>query len=232
MMLVDIFKRPKQLHDTKYQPDMRIQWRKIPKVLLFLSMNTAGPLMFAGFAKVLETTVSKNLGDKLWSFMERIEDSPFVKRMYKVDKSIPSLLSLWKDSMIFLALYEGISYHTHVMLHLPFFYKHVHKIHHEWTSPIALTAAYAHPFEYAISNVSPALIASLLLKPHILTLSTYSMLGMIITTLIHCGYGFFGDEWISHDIHHETFRGNYGFLSILDKLYGTYKPTKYSSTRM
>ena len=114
------------------------------------------------------------------------------------------------------------SYYTHRMLHWPFFYKRFHKIHHEWTSPIAIAAAYAHPLEYAISNVAPALVTSALLKPHILSLSMYSALGMTITLAIHCGYGILGPQWWQHhDLHHEFFRWNYGFLTVMDKIHGT-----------
>jgi methylsterol monooxygenase len=39
------------------------------------------------------------------------------------------------------------------LLHIPLIYKHVHKLHHEWTAPIGIEAVYAHPFEYVFSNL-------------------------------------------------------------------------------
>lgn len=39
------------------------------------------------------------------------------------------------------------------LLHHPYLYKHVHKLHHEWTAPIGIVAIYAHPVEYLTSNL-------------------------------------------------------------------------------
>lgn len=35
-------------------------------------------------------------------------------------------------------------YHSHYMLHLPWFYKRVHKVHHEFKAPYGLCCIYAH----------------------------------------------------------------------------------------
>ena len=43
----------------------------------------------------------------------------------------------------------------HRVLHHPLLYKHIHKKHHEWSTPIGLVADYAHPVEHVISNIIP-----------------------------------------------------------------------------
>jgi fatty acid hydroxylase domain-containing protein 2 len=41
-------------------------------------------------------------------------------------------------------LQDVLFYCCHRLLHHRLIYKHVHKIHHEWTSPIATVTSYAH----------------------------------------------------------------------------------------
>lgn len=36
------------------------------------------------------------------------------------------------------------------LFHHPFFYKRIHKIHHEWTAPIGVVSLYAHPVEHVV----------------------------------------------------------------------------------
>ena len=83
-----------------------------------------------------------------------------------------------------------------------------------------MAAAYAHPIEHVISNVAPAAVATLILRPHILTFNLYSTMGLLITLSDHSGYEFI-DTSAAHDIHHKTFTSNFGVSGTFDKIHGT-----------
>lgn len=43
-------------------------------------------------------------------------------------------------------VYEIIFYYSHRLLHHRSIYRYIHKIHHEWTAPVSITAIYCHWF--------------------------------------------------------------------------------------
>jgi hypothetical protein len=60
-------------------------------------------------------------------------------------------------------------YATHRALHSPWLYAHVHKVHHAYSSVIALSSEHAHPLEYAVGNLLPVTLGPLLLRSHLFT---------------------------------------------------------------
>eukprot|EP01102_Stenamoeba_stenopodia_P015134 TRINITY_DN5125_c0_g1_i1.p1 TRINITY_DN5125_c0_g1~~TRINITY_DN5125_c0_g1_i1.p1 ORF type:complete len:317 (-),score=44.03 TRINITY_DN5125_c0_g1_i1:21-971(-) len=125
-------------------------------------------------------------------------------------------------------------YYSHRALHHSRIYKWIHKQHHEFKAPIGMAAEYAHPFEFAVSNLvpitTPPLLLSFLLGPdlggfHPLTLFLWYTINIYGTISHHCGYTF---PWLLaglnptfHDDHHRLFNANYGLNGFCDWLHST-----------
>ncbi|GFQ96218.1 fatty acid hydroxylase domain-containing protein 2 [Trichonephila clavata] len=145
-----------------------------------------------------------------------------VLRGYDTKKSLPSFQRAFFE-LLFCVLVEEIGfYYSHRVLHFPFFYKHIHKIHHEWKSPIALAAAYCHPIEHYFSNLIPAYLGPFLLGSHIFTCWIWYSIITFSTLINHSGFHFpFFPPPERHDFHHLKFNQSFGALGFLDYLHGT-----------
>lgn len=89
------------------------------------------------------------------------------------------------------------------LAHHPRVYKHIHKIHHEWTAPIGIIGIYAHPLEHLISNLTPIFSGPLLMGSHIATFWLWFCLAYMSTIISHSGYHFpFLPSPEAHDFHH------------------------------
>jgi len=142
---------------------------------------------------------------------------------------LPTLLIVLLDLAIFTLVEEIGFYYTHRFVHWGPLYKSIHKKHHEWTAPVGVVSIYAHPVEYALSNVMPLVLGPTLMTSHLLTTWIWFTMAVMTTIIHHSGYHlpFFPSNEF-HDFHHLKFTCNYGLTGWLDYLHGTDK--LYSNT--
>lgn len=136
------------------------------------------------------------------------------------------------------------------LIHHPKLYVKVHKKHHEWTAPIALSFAYSTKTEYVINMIPVALVISkqfryfennrnnsiihspfvygfqgpMLMNPHLVTLWIWYNFVHLRGINNHTGYQF---PWLPasehHDYHHMASHSCYGRTIVMDWLHGTDK---------
>ena len=114
-------------------------------------------------------------------------------------------------------------YHIHVFAHHPQIYQWVHKMHHKFTKPYALTALYCTGYETVVVNCFSVGLGPIIFQLPPPYIYIWFVLVSLNTVASHSGYTFsiFIDK--SHEIHHAEFNYNYSFNYWLDKLYGTYR---------
>lgn len=148
---------------------------------------------------------------------------------------IPSLRQAFGEVAFHFTVNDILFYFLHGLLHTPYFYKRIHKIHHEFKAPIALASEYAHPIEYLFSNIIPGAVGPHLLKSHPLVAWLWMIIGVGMTCFHHGGYVipyYPFNEWaLLHDYHHFSFYSNLGVTGLLDKVLGTSGGTDYTSWR-
>jgi sterol desaturase/sphingolipid hydroxylase (fatty acid hydroxylase superfamily) len=123
---------------------------------------------------------------------------------------------------ICVTFFQDILFHIHhLILHVPYFYKHIHKVHHEFKEPIGISAHYVHWIEFIVLYY-PIITGPLIFKMHPLCFSLWIIIAIIVNVSGHSGY--FSKE---HFLHHKYFNFNYGSNTNFDRILGTFLKYNY-----
>lgn len=118
-------------------------------------------------------------------------------------REVPSFGRVFLDLVVCILVDEIGFYYSHRLFHYKFFYKHIHKQHHLWQSPIAITATYCHPLEHVLSNLLPVAGGSMIMQSHISVLWLWLTIATLTTLQTHSGYHLpFCHSSEFHDFHH------------------------------
>ncbi|KAI5294492.1 C-4 sterol methyl oxidase, partial [Ascosphaera atra] len=157
----------------------------------------------------------------------------------QTDVPFPSLWTMAYQIAVFFVIEDTWHYTFHRLFHLPFLYRTVHKIHHQYSAPFGLAAEYASPIEVMALGFGtvggPIIWSAFTGNLHIMTMYIWITLRLFQAVDSHSGYEFpwslhhFLPFWAGaqhHDVHHEKFVGNYASsFRWWDKLFDTeYSP--------
>ena len=94
--------------------------------------------------------------------------------------------------MAMLFIEDFFFYWVHRILHTPFLYKTVHKVHHEFDFTIAYMTLYCHWIEFLMGDMFPVSTVMFIFKNkiHVFTIAMYASYSIIKTHHMHSGYKF------------------------------------------
>jgi sterol desaturase/sphingolipid hydroxylase (fatty acid hydroxylase superfamily) len=159
--------------------------------------------------------------NQLWFLVFLILITPIIEyRGISYDQELPPWYIQLAQIPTFYFILSLIFYYVHRILHTPYLYKRIHKVHHSWQTPVGCSAIYAHPIEHLLNNILPVFIPTLILKMHPIYLNIIVFITTMNSVNVHSGYNFVNAQ--EHDDHHKYFLCNYGAgLDVFDWLHST-----------
>jgi Delta7-sterol 5-desaturase len=137
-------------------------------------------------------------------------------------------------SVFLLLVFEDTYFYwMHRLLHHPFLYSRIHRVHHYSVDPTPFSTYSFHPLEAALLFVGQMLTISIIPVSN-LAIGLWALLTLFNSVTIHLGYEIY-PQWFArspftkwktpsthHNMHHEKIRGNYALIfTWWDKLMNT-----------
>lgn len=143
--------------------------------------------------------------------------------------------------LLCVAGYDTWIYWQHRLLHTPWWFRHVHSVHHRVQNPTPFAAFSQHPIEMLMGNLYFVLVV-LLIPMHPLAIAASGGCMVVVSLIAHSGYEFYPRgftrhplfRWINtsthHNMHHSHVGCNYGtWLNLWDRLMGTNHPAYHDT---
>jgi Delta7-sterol 5-desaturase len=133
--------------------------------------------------------------------------------------------------LVIAVVHDTYYYWAHRWMHSKLLFRHVHRVHHEFTNPTPFASYAFHPFEAVIEL---AIIGALLLVMpiHVWAIAVYFVIFTALNVVSHLGFELY-PAWVSrwfitsahHNLHHTRFVGHYMLLfNVWDRALGTNYP--------
>ena len=135
-----------------------------------------------------------------------------------------------KNLFIYMFVFDTWFYWTHRLLHLPWFWKRVHYLHHQFSEPTAFAQDAVHPFEAIIQGPLGHFLPALIYPMHPVAITLFGFLTSNYALLAHDGRTLdLNDHVKHHHYHHCNFALYWGLWDyICDTRYNTKRfPKRY-----
>ncbi|BEI89683.1 uncharacterized protein CcaverHIS019_0210450 [Cutaneotrichosporon cavernicola] len=186
----------------KIQPDRRVTWAEYRQVLVCVVKNQ----IFVNLPLIY--------GVSRWAILDTSSNLP----------------GWWKTFGVYFGCMfceEAGFYFVHRLVHHPKLYAKIHKMHHQFTAPVAFASTYCTLAEQVFSNIGPILIGIVIMRPHWSLMILFFCSLEIGTLCTHSDYNIPGlYDALIHDWHHYAFTENFGPTGLLDDILGTNKQYK------
>lgn len=150
---------------------------------------------------------------------------------FSMERVLPTFPLIVLYLIVFVVMEDFTHYWLHRFLHLDFIYKYIHAQHHEFLSPTAMSATYAHPLEVIILGFC-TISGPLLFRPHMGVFLIWMQFRQLVALETHLGYDFpFSANHLfpgicggapHHDFHHKFRKCNFASTLVFwDRLFGT-----------
>jgi len=154
----------------------------------------------------------------LWDILIR-PHTPAAQAYPAHDAPIPGWFRIMLETVTVFWAADVYIYFEHRLMHTPFFYKTVHKIHHTYHVPTAFAGFANHPLEAALFTFG-SLWIQLFVAIHPLSHGLFGLFGAVYTILSHDDRSFHDSGF--HYQHHFNPNKNFGgFTPIWDNMFKT-----------